>query len=226
MKNTEVVGLLLAGLVLATAVFPENPLLGSDLRTGNQHSSRERSTLFAEFLEMFPDYGKEEFELAYEELFPDWRSTWKPGGAWHEFLNTYKEFVEWWWERGSPREPGMELWKKFRASKGRDSFRTTATGAEQMKVCCDDDGWVYVRTGPSIDFEPIETLDVGQAVEVHSKEGQWWRIVSPIDGYVHQSRLESGSVSFSELADVSIPDEAPEITRVPSLDELTRMRKR
>ncbi len=77
-------------------------------------SREERLELF---LKTFPDYGEEEFQLASDDLYPDWKKAVGPQGTWREFLQVYKEFVEWWVNAGSPAEPGAKLWKDFMASK-------------------------------------------------------------------------------------------------------------
>ncbi|MFH0825154.1 MAG: hypothetical protein V2B18_20575 [Pseudomonadota bacterium] len=69
------------------------------------------------FVKTFPDYGEEEFQLANDDLFPDWRRKLAPSGEWQEFLSVYKEFIDWWIESGSPPEPGMKLWSDFIAKK-------------------------------------------------------------------------------------------------------------
>ena len=68
------------------------------------------------FNKAFPDYGKEEFALANDDLYPDWKKNVAPTGTWHEFLQVYGDFVQWWNDQGQPPEPGMKLWKDFLAT--------------------------------------------------------------------------------------------------------------
>jgi hypothetical protein len=63
-----------------------------------------RSKEFKAFKQAFPHYGKPEFELAYQDLYPDWRKQMAPNGTWHQFLEVYKEFIDWWMARNSPRD--------------------------------------------------------------------------------------------------------------------------
>ena len=65
----------------------------------------------------FPDYGEEEFELANDDLFPNWKEKFSPTGTWEEFLPIYREFVQWWIDSGSPPESGTKLWNDFVATK-------------------------------------------------------------------------------------------------------------
>jgi hypothetical protein len=71
------------------------------------------------FLKMFPEYGEEEFQLANDDLYPDWKKRVAPEGTWNDFLKVYGEFIQWWTDAGSPPEPGMKLWGKFLATKKR-----------------------------------------------------------------------------------------------------------
>ncbi|MBI4964178.1 MAG: hypothetical protein HY913_12940 [Desulfomonile tiedjei] len=68
---------------------------------------------FKTFNRAFPDFGKEEFHLANDDLYPDFIKNVSAGGTWTEFLAVYKEFVEWWIDQGSPRESGIKLWEDF-----------------------------------------------------------------------------------------------------------------
>ncbi len=72
---------------------------------------------FKMFQQEFPEYGKEEFQLATDDLYPDWKKNVASNGTWNEFLNTYKDFIQWWTDNGSPPEPGLKLWKDFTADK-------------------------------------------------------------------------------------------------------------
>ena len=70
-----------------------------------------------QFQKAFPGFGKEEFQLANDDLYPDWKKNISPNGTWPEFLGVYKEFVQWWSDQGSPPEAGLKLWKNFLASR-------------------------------------------------------------------------------------------------------------
>lgn len=76
-----------------------------------------REERLAMFKSEFPDYGQEEFELANDDLFPDWQKRFGPTGTWKEFLPVYREFIQWWIASGSPPEPGAKLWKDFLTAK-------------------------------------------------------------------------------------------------------------
>jgi hypothetical protein len=78
-----------------------------------QASLEDRSGAFRR---VFPDFGTHEFDLAQDDLYPDWKRSVSPAGTWAEFLAVYKKFVQWWSDRGSPAEPGMEQWKRFLAA--------------------------------------------------------------------------------------------------------------
>lgn len=67
------------------------------------------------FQSSFPEFGQEEFQLANDDLYPDWKKTVVPGGNWNQFLSVYKDFLQWWNDAGSPPEPGFKLWKDFLA---------------------------------------------------------------------------------------------------------------
>lgn len=69
------------------------------------------------FQQVFPDYGKDEFQLANDDLYPDWKKNMAPNGTWTEFLAVYRDFIQWWNDQGSPPEPGFKLWKDFLANK-------------------------------------------------------------------------------------------------------------
>jgi hypothetical protein len=69
-----------------------------------------------QFQKAFPGFGKEEFQLANDDLYPEWKKNIAPKGTWAEFLGVYKEFVQWWTDQGSPPEAGLKLWKDFLAS--------------------------------------------------------------------------------------------------------------
>lgn len=67
------------------------------------------------FHKVFPTFGKDEFQLANDDLYPDWKKRVSPDGTWEEFLDVYGQFVQWWNDQGSPPEPGFKLWKEFTA---------------------------------------------------------------------------------------------------------------
>ena len=72
------------------------------------------------FKKAFPDFGQDEFQLANDDLYPDWKKSVAPNGTWPEFLTVYKDFIQWWNDAGSPPEPGFKLWREFLA-KGKKS---------------------------------------------------------------------------------------------------------
>ena len=74
---------------------------------------------FKAFKKTFPDFGTDEFQLANDDLYPDWKKGASPNGTWGEFLGVYKDFVQWWLDHGQPREAGTTLWKQFLASRNR-----------------------------------------------------------------------------------------------------------
>jgi hypothetical protein len=71
------------------------------------------------FHKAFPDFGEEEFQLANDDLFPDWKKKIAANGTWPQFLKVYGEFIQWWTGAGSPPEPGLKLWQDFIATKRR-----------------------------------------------------------------------------------------------------------
>lgn len=75
---------------------------------------------FAVFKKQFRDFGKDEFQLANDDLYPEWKKNLKPDGTWEEFLDVYGEFIQWWSDAGSPAESGMTLWKKFLEATGKN----------------------------------------------------------------------------------------------------------
>jgi hypothetical protein len=74
---------------------------------------------FAAFKKQFPDFGKDEFQLANDDLYPDWKKQLKPDGTWEQFLGVYGDFIEWWTDSGSPSESGFTLWRKFLTDKSK-----------------------------------------------------------------------------------------------------------
>lgn len=92
----------------ATGEAPAKPAVPSEL------SKEDKLKAFQTF---FPQFGQEEFQLANDDLFPDWKQSQAPEGSWNDFLIVYRDFVQWWLDAGSPPEPGFKLWKDFLASK-------------------------------------------------------------------------------------------------------------
>jgi len=76
-----------------------------------------RENRLESFRKAYPGYGDEEFKLADEDLFPDWKKKVSPDGTWADFLPVYGEFVQWWIKAGSPAENGLKLWHDFLAAK-------------------------------------------------------------------------------------------------------------
>lgn len=74
---------------------------------------------FNAFKSTFPAFGKDEFLLANDDLYPDWKKNVAPKGNWNEFLKTYGDFIQWWNDTGQPPESGFKLWKEFLASRKR-----------------------------------------------------------------------------------------------------------
>jgi len=67
------------------------------------------------FKKAFPDFGQNVFQLANDQLYPDWKKSVAPNGTWPEFLIVFHDFMQWWDDAGSPLEPGFKLWKEFLA---------------------------------------------------------------------------------------------------------------
>lgn len=72
------------------------------------------------FKKAFPEFGQDEFQLANDDLYPDWKKTEAPNGTWPQFLVLYKGFIQWWTDAGSPPEPGFKLWRDFRSGKAKN----------------------------------------------------------------------------------------------------------
>lgn len=77
-------------------------------------SKEEKQKLFQK---TFSDFGDEEFQLANDDLYPDWRKRYAPNGNWPEFLGVYRDFIQWWNDAGNPPESGFKLWQDFLSSK-------------------------------------------------------------------------------------------------------------
>lgn len=71
------------------------------------------------FKSAFPEYGEDEFQLANDDLYQDWRKRVGDKGTWKDFLKVYGEFIQWYIANDSPQESGAKLWKDFWAKKGR-----------------------------------------------------------------------------------------------------------
>lgn len=78
-----------------------------------KHEELSQAEKFASFKKEFPDFGKDEFQLANDDLYPDWKANVNPNGTWKEFLPVYGDFIQWWNDAGSPPEPGFKLWKDY-----------------------------------------------------------------------------------------------------------------
>lgn len=74
---------------------------------------------FKMFEAKFPGFGKQEFQLANDDLYPHWKKNIVKNGTWPQFLDTYADFVQWWKDSGSPSESGFKLWQDFLASRKR-----------------------------------------------------------------------------------------------------------
>lgn len=99
----------------------ETPPKPASVQTARAKESRELTSeeRFKAFKKAFPDFGSDEFQLANDDLYPDWKKGISPNGTWKEFLGVYKDFVQWWLDQGQPREAGTTLWKQFLASRNR-----------------------------------------------------------------------------------------------------------
>lgn len=71
------------------------------------------------FQKTFPDFGEDEFQLANDDLFPDWKKRLAPTGTWADFLLVYKDFIRWWNDAGNPAESGIKLWQEYLAARGK-----------------------------------------------------------------------------------------------------------
>ena len=60
-----------------------------------------------------PGFGKEQFQLANDDLYPDWKKNIAPNGTWPEFLGVYRDFVQWWTDQGSPPRSRLEALEGF-----------------------------------------------------------------------------------------------------------------
>lgn len=79
-------------------------------------SAEQRLSLFQK---TFPDFGEDEFQLANDDLFPDWKKRLAPTGTWADFLLVYKDFIRWWNDAGNPAESGVKLWQEYLAARGK-----------------------------------------------------------------------------------------------------------
>jgi hypothetical protein len=92
---------------------PQPTVASSKPETLRELTEEERLEAFKK---TFPDYGKDEFQLANDDLYPDWKKR-VPRGTWSEFLTVYGDFVQWWGDQGSPAEAGFKLWNDFLTTK-------------------------------------------------------------------------------------------------------------
>jgi anti-sigma factor RsiW len=94
---------------------PEKPGVAVGKTPGFSMEDQEvgRAERLKSFQEMFPEFGEEEFALANDDLYPDWKKHVSPDGTWLQFLAVYKDFVQWWEKGGARSEPGFRLWKEF-----------------------------------------------------------------------------------------------------------------
>jgi hypothetical protein len=88
---------------------------------------------FKAFQVAYPEFGKDEFAFANADLYPDWKGKMRPNGTWEEFLPVYKEFVQWWRDKGSPLKPGFRLWKDFLAQRKPGKVPEARPGNESRK---------------------------------------------------------------------------------------------
>jgi len=105
---------------LAPAVQAEPPTRTSAVTPSRalEEPSMSKEERFKLFQTAFPDFGEDEFQLANDDLFPNWKKTVAPAGTWKDFIDVYKKFIKWWTDAGSPPEPGFKLWKDFIAQTG------------------------------------------------------------------------------------------------------------
>jgi len=100
-----------------SAITKESPSkTSSRAKEVPEMSLDERAKLF---MKAFPGFGKEEFQLANDDLYPDWKKNIAPNGSWSDFLGVYREFIQWWTDQGSPPEAGSKLGQDFLASRGK-----------------------------------------------------------------------------------------------------------
>jgi hypothetical protein len=110
------------------AVHREDPSLSAAKGKGTQAPAVQAVTpkespelskeeKYKAFQHAFSDFGKDEFQLANDDLYPDWKKSLAPKGTWTEFLVVYRDFIQWWNDSGSPPEAGFKLWKDFLAGK-------------------------------------------------------------------------------------------------------------
>jgi hypothetical protein len=93
--------------VVSTPAVREKPQPAKEL------SKEERLKAFHK---QFPEYGEEEFQLANDDLYPNWKKKQADGGDWQEFLNLYGDFIKWWTDKGSPAY-SPKLWDEFLAER-------------------------------------------------------------------------------------------------------------
>jgi hypothetical protein len=101
--------------IAKTQVAAQPPPISSTQNIPSEMGKEEKLMFFQK---LFPEFGQDEFQLANDDLYPDWKNRIAPNGNWNQFLAVYKNFVQWWNDSGSPPEPGLKLWKDFLASGG------------------------------------------------------------------------------------------------------------
>lgn len=97
------------------AVQPPSTFSAQNVPQAQEMGKEEKLGYFQKY---FPEFGQDEFQLANDDLYPDWKNRIAPNGNWNQFLGVYKNFVQWWTDAGSPPEPGLKLWNDFLASGG------------------------------------------------------------------------------------------------------------
>ena len=98
--------------VAATPQAPKEQIVATPARptAATEMSKEEKLKLFQK---TFADFGEEEFQLANDDLYPDWKKRFAPNGNWAEFLGVYRDFIQWWNDAGNPSESGFKLWQDF-----------------------------------------------------------------------------------------------------------------
>jgi hypothetical protein len=95
--------------VASTPAVREKPQPAKEL------SDAERRKIFQE---QFPEFKQDdEFQLANEDLYPNWKKSRGGAGTWPEFLGVYKDFLQWYTDKGSPEVSGDKLWQEFMAER-------------------------------------------------------------------------------------------------------------
>lgn len=105
--------------VSVTPQLPKEQVVTAPARpaVANEMSKEEKFKLFQK---TFADFGEEEFQLANDDLYPDWKRRYAPNGNWPEFLGVYRDFIQWWNDAGNPPESGFKLWGDFLSTRTRN----------------------------------------------------------------------------------------------------------